>query len=303
MNPLQINIDPHTLPITLSVFAHFLLGASSLYWKELGEVTPTTLVAYRIILSAFILSLFILLFRRPDQQRLLKPRIALRHLCASFFIAANWAAFIWPSINGYILESALGYLLAPFISITLGVTLYHDPINAKKTASILTALCCIAALILLTENLNHWIYLVIAATWGLYTYIKKATPLNAEQGLLLETVFLSLCLPPAVLLFDLKILYPHELPTQAINLIWLAGAVSTAPLLMFSYAAGKIPLSLTGLLQFTLPFTLITISFTAYEQKAPPVSLAIIITTTTILATLIIYDTVASRRPKQGHHT
>ena len=300
MNPPPNNINLQVLPVTLSVLANLILGASSLYWRALGDVTPTTLVAYRIMLSAIILSIFLLIFRPPHPLKTLRPGIVLRHFCASIFIAANWAAFIWSSINGYILESGLGYLLAPFISIALGVAIYQEPINSKKIASLLTTLGSITLIISLTENINHWTYLSIAATWGSYTYIKKSTTLNAVNGLFIETILLTLCLPPAILLFDLTISFPHELPPQSKTLIWLAGATSIVPLLMFSYATGKIPLSLTGALQFTLPLTLITISLTSGKQSTPATSLALLITATIIPGALITYDAIASQHKKRN---
>lgn len=303
MNSPQENINRQVLPITLSVLANLILGSSSLYWRALGDVTPTTLVAYRIILSAFILSICILVFRPPHPLKILRPRTVLRHFFASLFIAANWATFIWSSINGYILETGLGYLLAPFISIALGIVIYQEPISIQKTASLLTTLGCIALFISLTENINHSTYLLIAITWGLYTYTKKSTPLTAVNGLFIETVLLTLCLPPAFLLFNLTIPYPHELPPQSSNIIWLAGAVSTVPLFMFSYATGKIPLSLTGALQLTLPLTLITISLTSEKQNMPTTSLITLITTIIILGALITYDTTASRQPKKRSRT
>lgn len=262
MNTLLHYLPPYTLPIILSGLAHFFLGASSLYWRKLSEVPPTTLVTYRIILSTAIISLFILLFRRTIHKDLFKPKTLIMHCFASLFLAANWGLFIWSSINGHFLESGLGYFLAPFISVALGVAIYREAVKPREISSICAALSAITLFILLTDSLNHWTYLLIAATWGAYTYIKKASPLDAVNGIFIETLFLTICLALTIWLFDFKFLHPSELTSKSTQLIWLAGAVSTTPLLLFSYATGKIPLSLTGLLQFILPFTLIAISLT-----------------------------------------
>lgn len=262
MNTRLNKLPPYTLPIILSGLAQFFLGASSLYWRELSEVPPATLVAYRIILSTVIISLFILLFRRTLHKELFKQKTLILHCIASLFIAANWGVFIWSSINGQLLESGLGYLLAPFISVVLGVAIYREAVNPREIISICVALSAITVFILLTDNLNHWTYLMIAATWGAYTYLKKASPLDAINGIFIETFFLTICLALTIWLFDFKVLHPGDLTSKSTQLIWLAGAVSTTPLLCFSYATGKIPLSLTGLLQFILPLTLIAISLT-----------------------------------------
>lgn len=211
MNTRPNNLPPYTLPVILSGLAHFFLGASSLYWRALSEVPPTTLVAYRIILSTAIISLFILFFRRTTHQDPFKPKTLVLHCIASLFIAANWGVFIWSSINGHLLESGLGYLLAPFISVVLGVVIYREAVKTRDTLSICIALCVITVFILLTDNLNHWTYLLIATTWGAYTYLKKASPLDAINGVFIETLFLTICLALIIWLFDFNVLRPSGL--------------------------------------------------------------------------------------------
>lgn len=210
MSLLTSNFKPYTLPIILSGLAHFFLGTSALYWRELSEIPPTTLVAYRIILSTIMISVFILISRHFIHETIFKPRTLILHCTASVFIAINWGVFIWSSINGAILESGLGYLLAPFISIALGVIIYHEKIRTRALLSTGIALSSITLLITLTEKLNHWVYLLIASTWGIYTYIKKASTLDAISGLLIETLFLTACLALAIWLCGFTITPPQR---------------------------------------------------------------------------------------------
>lgn len=39
---------------------------------------------------------------------------------AAALVVINWGTFIWASIHGHILESGLGYMLAPFVAIAVG---------------------------------------------------------------------------------------------------------------------------------------------------------------------------------------
>lgn len=299
MNTRPRNLQPYTSPLILSGLAHIFLGASSLYWKELSDVPPATLVAYRIILSTATITPFILIFRYATHKELLKPSTLILHCTASFFLAINWGVFIWSSINGHILESGLGYLLAPFISVALGIAIYREAV--KKIEIIYTCIAFSAAtlFILLTDNLSHWTYLLITATWGVYTYIKKASSLDAANGIFIESVFLTICLTLAIWLLDFRILLPDQLTSQSTRLIWLAGIVSTAPLILFSYTTRKIPLSLTGLLQFTLPLTLIIISLTTLNQKLSNTTLVLLITSTTFPIALIAYDALSKKRTQK----
>ncbi len=296
MSLLTSNFKPYTLPIILSGLAHFFLGTSALYWRELSEIPPTTLVAYRIILSTIMISVFILISRHFVHETIFKPRTLILHCTASVFIAINWGVFIWSSINGAILESGLGYLLAPFISIALGVVIYHEKIRTRALLSTGIALSSTILLITLTEKLNHWVYLLIASTWGIYTYIKKASTLDAISGLLIETLFLTACLALAIWLCGFTITPPNELMSQPTRLIWLAGVVSTTPLILFSYATGKVPLSLTGFLQFILPLTLIAVSLITFRPKFSGAIIVILTTLTIAMTVSITYAAVFKKR-------
>ncbi|VVN76776.1 Protein RarD [Pseudomonas fluorescens] len=248
------------LVIISSALANVLLGASSVYWRALNDVSSLTLVAYRVSLSTLILAFLIFTFQRFNQIERYTLKLIRLHCIASLLIAISWGVFIWSSINGYILESGLGYLLAPFISVTLGTMIYRERVSTGKALFTFLVFGLVALLMVLIDNLNHGTYILIALTWGLYTYLKKSTSLDAVNGLFIETLFLTSCLVPAIFLLDLPITQLSELGTLSSTLIWLAGGISTLPLLMFSYSTGKIPLSLTGFLQFLLPLTLITIA-------------------------------------------
>lgn len=299
MHPSQLSRTALLLAIVISAIANLILAASSLYWRALAEIPPLTVLAYRVILSAAALSLLTFTPKNVSQIKNLTPRSILTHFIASFFVAANWITFINASANGYILESGLGYLIAPLISISLGILIYREQVTHTKFFTVAISLIASVLLIISSESLNHWTYLLIATTWGSYTYLKKATPLDAVSGLFLETFFLTACLALAIYAFDLPICLPDKLSGRSSELIWLAGVVSITPLLMFSFSTGKIPLALTGLIQFILPIALLTIGLFFNEQKISPLALTLIFITTGALITLVVYEVKISDSPKQ----
>lgn len=290
MRPLQPSRAALCMAILISGSANLILAASSLYWKALEEIPPLTVLTYRIILSTAALSFFIFTPRKVNQIKNLTPRSILIHCAASLLVAVNWLTFISASINGNVLESGLGYLLAPFIAIVLGISIYRERITHTKILAISISFIAIVLLIAFSNTLNHWIYLLIATTWGSYTYLKKATPVDAVNGLFLETTFLTAGLALVIWLFDLPIILPGELSDRSSGLIWLAGLISIIPLLMFSFATGKMPLALTGLIQFTLPIALLTIGVLFNEQKISTLSLTLIFMTAGMLIAVLAYD-------------
>lgn len=97
--------------------------------------------------------------------------------------------------------------------------------------------------------------------------------------------------------FDFTLTRPNDSSYQNLS-IWLAGVVSVTPLLMFSFATNKIPLSLTGFLQFILPLTLFSIGIFSYKQAIPTLSLTLLMVTAGILAILLAYDISTSTSSK-----
>ena len=286
--------ENHAMAICLGIGANILLGAPSLYWRELSDVLPQTLVAYRIILSLVLLSFIVYLKEGLYEIRKTKIAALASQCIASLLVAANWTAFIWASVNGYILESGFGYLLAPLVSIAIGVFCYRETLRKTQVLSIIIALCSSALLILYSDELNHWTYIVIATTWGAYTCFKKTTPLNAINGLFIETAFLSTCLIFIIMIYDWTPAWPNELSTQSSFIIWLAGAVSIVPLIMFSSATRKIPLSMMGFFQFVLPTTQLTVALLFYKQSISTNSLILFVATIGALALLLLYELIIS---------
>lgn len=283
-----------SLPYLLAAFsgsaANIFLGVSSIYWRELNQFTPQALVAYRVLLSLLTLAVIIGFSHGFRDLMKLNVRTLSLHCAASFLVAVNWGTFIWASLHGHVLESGFGYLLAPFLSITMGVFFYREKLRSAQTVSMLIILASALLLAVNSSELTHWVYVLIAITWGSYTCVKKATPLNAVEGLLVETLFLTLAIVLAVALFEWSLAWPDSVSTRAQWLISLAGVISVVPLLMFAYAIRTIPLSQTGLFQFILPITQLVIAVYVYKQ---PISMTALLTyslTVGVLTALMIYE-------------
>jgi len=83
-----------------AIMSNLLLGLSSLYWKALGEVTPISLLGYRVFFSMLCVTL-ILLARRELKSLLLglELRDVALHGAAALLVACNWGVFMWSSIK------------------------------------------------------------------------------------------------------------------------------------------------------------------------------------------------------------
>src|SRR6056297_631508 len=230
------------LPFAMAFLANFILGASSIYWHLFVRLSPVVLVIWRIAFSFILLGLIVgwFVMRGNDSLRRLSGRVVGLHVAAAILVAINWGTFIQASLQGAVIESGLGYLLA------------------------------LVTLVMTAGRLEHWVYWTIGASWGGYTLLKKRTPLSPIEGLFVETAVLAMLLALASIRIDFGAYAPAA--SQLLAYPWLvtAGIVSLAPLVMFAFAARRLGAFNMGALQFVLPTTQLVVSYAYYGQIATP---------------------------------
>lgn len=253
------------------VIANVILGASSLYWKALGDISPQALLCYRILIS--LVSIAIVLSFKENLRSIIN-RVSLRllmvHAFAAFFVVINWGTFIWASINGHVLESGLGYLLAPFVAISVGAFALGEKISLTRLLALITIAIAVSYLFTTSRDLSHWVYITIGITWGGYACLKKLTTLDSFSGLLVETSVLAVFIPLMVLTLPISLSLPNTVSSSEIVLLGLSGLVSVIPLALFAFAASRLALSIMGFFQFVLPLTQLFVALAIYRQ---PVSI------------------------------
>src|ERR1044072_3398370 len=172
--------------------AYTLWGFLPLYFKLLTAVSPTEIVAHRIIWSLVFLAGLVLLWRRWPAIRaaLGSARVMMILIVTAGLIAANWLIFIWAVVRGHVLEASLGYYLNPLVNVLLGVLLLKERLSRFQLAAVLLAGAGVAVL---AAGAAHglWISLTLAASFGLYGFIRKIAPVDALEGLAIETAVLA----------------------------------------------------------------------------------------------------------------
>jgi chloramphenicol-sensitive protein RarD len=257
------------------VLGNVLQGVSSLFWRALSGVAPTTLLCYRIVVSLVTLVIMMLALQRLGEIRARLSRRAIAvHSAAAILVAINWGTFIWASVNGHVIESGLGYLIAPFVAIGVGTLVFKDAMTRARRAALLVIAASIALLLVRSGELSHWVYLVIGATWGSYACLKSVTKLDALTGLLIETSALALALGALSPLTRLGLALPPDPGTATLALLATCGLVSVVPLWLFAHAASRLSLSALGFIQFVMPSTQLVVALVAYRQPMSANTLA-----------------------------
>ncbi len=234
-------------------------GVGPLFYKLLVEVPPGEVLAHRTLWS---LVLFVAIF--AVQGRLTEWRRAMTgtHLpmiaVAAVLISLNWLIFIWAVQQGHVVEASLGYYIFPLVAVALGVVVLHERLSRWQALAVALA---VAAVVLLTAGLGvaPWVSLGLAFSFGTYGLVKKRLPLGPVISVGAEVTVLA---PLAVLWLVMVHLGKapanpgtgHFGQTPLISLwLILSGGFTAVPLILFSYAARRVELSLLGVLQYINP--------------------------------------------------
>jgi chloramphenicol-sensitive protein RarD len=238
----------------LGLGAYLIWGVLPLYFKTLVHVDPTQVVAHRVLWSLILLGGMIAVLRRWPAFRAVfrNPRLLLILGATSILIAVNWLVYIWAVVNGHVLEGSLGYYLNPLANVLLGVVLLKERLTRLQTMAVALAAAGVAVLALAAGD-GLWISFALAGSFALYGFLRKIAPVDALEGLSVETLLLA----PLALGWLLWAGHKGDAAMGADlttdTLLILSGAVTAIPLLLFTGAARRLPYSTLGFLQYIAP--------------------------------------------------
>ena len=72
--------------------------------------------------------------------------VAARIGLASLLLTVNWTTYVWAIVNDRVIETALGYFLAPLGTMALGVVVLGERLTPLKRASIGFAVAAVVVL-------------------------------------------------------------------------------------------------------------------------------------------------------------
>jgi chloramphenicol-sensitive protein RarD len=247
--------------------AYVFWGLFPVYWKVLHAVPALQLLGHRIVWS-FLLLIAVVLFARQwkELRATLNRRVVILYSVAAVLIAINWLTYVWAIGHGYIIESSLGYFINPLFSVLLGVIFFRERLRTFQWISLGLATAGVGYLAFVYGTLP-WVAITLAISFGLYGLVKKTAPLGSLHGLTLETGILFVPALGYLLFaqFSGQGAFLHsDLRTNL--MLFGAGAVTVAPLLMFASAARRIPLTMIGVLQYINPTMQFLLGALVYKE-------------------------------------
>ena len=229
-------------------------GLLPLYWHYLHAASAFEILAHRGIWS---LVVCVILLSLKKQLRVVFAIVKERRKFAllaltSALLTMNWATYIWAVSVNRVVEASLGYYITPLVNVALGVFIFREKLRKFQWAAVTLAALGVLGLTIEYGSLP-WIAIALAFSWGLYTFMKKSLQLGALETLTIETLVALLpCLTYLLLL-------EHDGRAQFGQSFWFsialasAGFITVVPLLLFNGAATRLPLTITGLLQYITP--------------------------------------------------
>ena len=237
-------------------------------------MAPAEVLANRIVWSlGLVLAALAWRGRWEWLAALRRPRVLGLFVATSLLLSANWLTYIWAVSNGHVVDASLGYFITPLVNVALGYSLLGErPRRAQWVALALAA----AGVAWLTASAGRlpWIGLVIGVSFGAYGLLRKVAVLGALEGLTLETLILAPAALAAMAWWWAASATSFPAPDLAAN-AWLVGLgpTTTVPLLLFSFAARRLPLTTLGLLQYLSPSIQFVLGVWLFHEAFTPARL------------------------------
>jgi chloramphenicol-sensitive protein RarD len=256
----------------LGFAAYFLWGLFPLYLKAIQQVPAEEIIVHRVLWSALLGALLLMVWKHPGWWRELRDnpaRIAVLALSGTL-IAGNWLVYVWAVNHGRMLEASLGYYINPLINVLLGLLVLRERLRRAQWIALALAALGVAQQVWQLGSLP-WVSLVLACSFAVYGLIRKQAPVAALPGLVVETM----------LLVPLAIVWLLLAPGQTSSgwtlgqWLWLAGAgpITLVPLICFNAAARHLPYATLGFLQYLAPTLVLLLAVFVYGERLDPARL------------------------------
>jgi len=241
--------------ILYGIAAFLLWGALPVFWKQLDSLTPATIISHRILFG--IITLIPILAYRKRLKTLLtdfaNPQVLKSSLLTGTILAVNWIIYLWATLNGKVVEIALGYYLLPLIYVAIGFFFFQERHGPLKSASVFIATVGVAFQAYAIGAVP-WSALSVAFSFSIYGLIKKKTSSDGLKALAQELIVVA---PIAItfLLIPSTIRGPVVGNADPLTILFvvLTGLATVLPLIFFTAAARRIDFSTLGMLQFIAP--------------------------------------------------
>ena len=251
------------------IAAYALWGMAPLFWNLLRKVSPVEILAHRVVWGVATFGLLVWASgTAPAVRAAFRDRRTVAAMAVSgTLVLINWGAFVYAVETNHLLDASLGYFINPLISVALGTLVLRERLRALQWLAIALA---VVGVTVLTWRLGRlpWISIVVSTSFGAYGLVRKVARVESLAGSTVETALLA----PVALGYLVILAAGGEgqlghATTGTQLLLLTTGVVTAAPLLLFTSAARRLPLSSVGFLQYLAPTTQFVLAITVLRES------------------------------------
>jgi chloramphenicol-sensitive protein RarD len=273
--------------VIFALAAYSMWGIAPMYFKLLASVPALEIVMHRIVWSALVLCLLLVLRKKLSQvlKAIRDPKIITTLSISGLLLAGNWLVFIWAVNNDRMLDASLGYFINPLFNVLLARLFLQESLTRLQLLAVFVALSGVVFLIYSYGQLP-WIALALAISFSIYGLLRKKVMVDSMPGLFIESCIM---LPFAVLYWLIMDTSSGNMLANSFDLnmtLLLAGVVTTAPLLCFTAAARRIRYTTLGFFQYIGPSLMFLLAVLYYQE---PLDKTRIVTFVLVWIGLLIY--------------
>ena len=286
--------------------SYLIWGSFPLIITMLAFASPLEIVTWRIIFGFLVAALLTTVTKSwPAIIGVLKDKNLMKWMAlATFFIAANWIAYVVGVASHQTIQAALGYFINPLVTILLAVIFLGEKLSVAQWVASGFGLL---AVIVLTFDYGQppWIALILAGSFGIYGLAKnklggRVTAVNSfamEAGILLPLAGVQLAIIAGTSQGGIQFGQVGFWGTA--GLIFF-GALTAVPLIMFGTAAQLLPLRYLGFIQYTTPILQFCLALFVLGEPMPAARWMGFILVWIGLAVLIFDALRRNRAPSRG---
>lgn len=260
--------------VLFGISAYVIWGLLPIYWRWLERASSYEILGHRAVWSLVFCLLFLAFQKQLISTFKLFKDIRTLSLLAltSLLLSVNWGIYIWAVSEDRVVEAALGYYITPLVAVSFGVFVLKEKLRNLQIISVFLAGL---GVLILTFAYGHLplVAISLAISWGSYSLIKKKLNAGALETLSIETIiaFVPSAFYLSYLLENNKAEFGQDVGFSLA--LVTTGLMTVIPLLLFNAATNRLPLTITGLLQYITPSIMFIIGILVFHEPLQLVKL------------------------------
>ena len=251
-------------------------GLFPLLMHALEPAGAVEITAHRAVWSLLVCLAIVAVVRGWARLRAVvaNRRTVLTLAVAALLVGVNWLIYVYAVVTDHVASASLGYYVNPLVSVALGVLVLSERLRRLQVVAVGIGVAAVVVIGIEMGGLP-WISLALALSFGLYGLIKKrvGAQVDAISGLTVETMVLT---PFAVVALAWIGGSGTFLARGAEGLDWRhdalmvsTGLFTAGALLLFAAGARRLPLYVTGLLQYIAPTMMFALAVWVFGEEMP----------------------------------